>query len=143
MNSAIHINDFFPCFLGVNICMYEIFHLLSGSEVNSAFHTSAFDQISTRKSWGPNSKKKPIRKEEPWSFDKYVIIYPCFLSVLCSVYLRVLTYFICSILAYVKPFIVCDRINFVILCLWKDKCRLLQCLKFRIWYLLFLTFQFT
>ena len=58
--------------------MYEIFHLLSGSKVNSAFHTSAFDQISTRESWGPNSKKKPIRKEEPWSFDKYVIIYPCF-----------------------------------------------------------------
>ena len=143
MNSGIHLNDFFPCFLCVNIYMYEIFHLLYGSEVNLAFHTSAFDRISTRNSWGPNAKKKPIRKEKPWSFVKYVIKRPYFLSVLCSVYVRVLTYFICSILAYVKPFIVCDGINFLILCLWKDKCRLLQCLKFRIWYLLFLTFQFT
>ena len=73
--------------------MYQIFHLLSGPEVNSAFHTSVFDQISTRKSWGPNGKKKPIRKEEPWSFVKYVIMHPYFLSVLCLVYVRVLTYF--------------------------------------------------
>ena len=123
---------FFPYFLVVNIYMYEIFHLLSGSEVSSALHTSVFDQISTSKSWEPNGKNKPIRKEEPWSFVKYVMMHPYFLSVLCSVYVRVLKYFICSILAYIKPFILCDGINCVILCLWKDECRLLQCLKFRI-----------
>ena len=70
---------------------------------------------------------KPIRKEEPWSFVKYVMLHPYFLSVLCSVYVRVLACFICSILEYIKPFIVCDGIDFVILSLWKDKCRLLQC----------------
>ena len=75
---------------------------------------------------------RPIHKEEPWSFVKYVMLHPYFLSVLCSVYVGVLTYFVCFILACIKPFIDCDGIDFVIFCLWKDKFRLLQCLNFRI-----------
>ena len=65
---------------------------------------------------------RPICKEEPWGFVKYAMLHLYFLSVLCSVYVGVLTYFICSILAYIKPFIDCDGINFVIFCLWEDKC---------------------
>ena len=38
-------------------------------------------------------------------FLLYVMLYPNFLSVLCSVYVVVLNYFMCSVLAYVKPFI--------------------------------------
>ena len=37
--------------------MYDFFHLLFGTKVNSAFHASGFDQMSTRKSWGHNGKK--------------------------------------------------------------------------------------
>ena len=35
---------------------------------------------------------KPICKEELWGFVKYVMLHPYFLSILCSVYVGVLTY---------------------------------------------------
>ena len=75
---------------------------------------------------------KPIRKGEPWSFVKYAMLQPYFFSVLCPVYVGVLTYFICSTLAYIKPYIDCDGIDFVIFWLWKDNCHLLKCLNFGI-----------
>ena len=37
--------------------MYDFFHLLFGSKVNSAFDASEFNQMSTGKSWGYNGKK--------------------------------------------------------------------------------------
>ena len=48
------------------------------------------------------------------------MLQPNILSVLCSVDVGVLNYFMCSILVYVKPFIDCHLIEFVTLCLWKD-----------------------
>ena len=49
-----------------------------------------------------------------------------FLSVLCSVYVGVLNYFMRSVLACVKPFIDSDLIDFVPFSLWKDKYPLIQ-----------------
>ena len=75
-------------------------------------------------------------------FLVYIMLHPIFLSVLCSVYVGVLNYFMCSVWAYVKPFFDCDLIDFVTFCLWKHKYPLIQWLSFRIRYL-FLSFLFT
>ena len=60
------------------------------------------------------------------------MLHPNFLSVQCLVSVGVLNYFMCSVLAYVKPFIDFDVIDFVTFCLWKDMFPLIQWLSFRI-----------
>ena len=59
-------------------------------------------------------------------FLVYVMLHRNFLSVLCSVYVGVLNYFMRSVLACVKPFIDSDLIDFVPFSLWKDKYPLIQ-----------------
>ena len=54
------------------------------------------------------------------------MLHPIFLSVLCSIYVGLLNYFMCSVLAYVKPFTDCDLIDFITFCLWKGKYPLIQ-----------------
>ena len=54
------------------------------------------------------------------------MLHPNVLSVLFLVYVGVLNYFMCSVLAYVKSFIDCDVIDFVSFCLWKDNYPLIR-----------------
>ena len=54
------------------------------------------------------------------------MLHPNFLSVLCSIYVGLLNYFMCSVLAYVKPFIDRDLIDFITFCLWNNKYPLIQ-----------------
>ena len=54
------------------------------------------------------------------------MLHPNFLSVLCSIYVGLLNYFMCSVLAYVKPFTDRDLIDFITFCLWNNEYTLIQ-----------------